>query len=234
MKRILAVFAHPDDESLAAGGFLASRSEAGDEVTVMSATWGEGTVRADELRDAARVLGATRVRLLGYADRGVPESAPGRARLVDAPLDEAAGHLAEQLVELAPDVVVTHDRLGGATGHEDHRRVHEVVVRALGLASAPTTGPGTELLLATHPHSALPRLEPLERPGRALRTVDDAEVDEVLDVRPWLTTKLRAIAAHRSEVERGALAALIARMTSGEQEALLGVEFYARVRGTLG
>ncbi|MGV3561867.1 MAG: PIG-L deacetylase family protein [Nocardioides sp.] len=102
MKRILAVFAHPDDESLAAGGFLASRSEAGDEVTVISATWGEGTVRADELRDAARVLGATRVRLLGYADRGVPESAPGRARLVDAPLDEAAGHLAEQLVELAP------------------------------------------------------------------------------------------------------------------------------------
>lgn len=238
MKRILGVFAHPDDESLAAGGFLASRAEAGDEVTVMSATWGEGTVRADELRDAARVLGATRVRLLGYGDSAVPESAPGRARLVDAPLDEAAGHLADQLVELAPDVVVTHDRLGGATGHEDHRRTHEVVVRALGLASAPATGPGTgpgtELLLATHPHSALPRLEPLARPGRALRTVDDVEVDDVLDVRPWLPTKLRAIAAHRSEVERGALAALIARMTPGEQEALLGVEFYARAHGTLG
>lgn len=230
MKRILAVFAHPDDESLAAGGFLASRAEAGDEVTVISATWGEGTVRADELRDAARVLGARRVRLLGYADSAVPESAPGRARLVDAPLDEAAGDLADRLVELAPDVVVTHDQLGGATGHEDHRRTHELVVRALELM----TGSGVELLLATHPHSARDRLEPLTRPGRALLTLEDAEVDEVLDVRPWLTTKLAAIAAHRSEVERGALAARIGRMTPAEQEALLGVEFYARAHGTLG
>lgn len=230
MRRFLAVVAHPDDESLAAGGLLASRSEAGDEITVLSATWAEGTVRARELRGAAEVLGAAEVRLLGYADAAVPESASGRSRLVDVPLDDAAARLAEHVVELAPDVVVTHDRLGGATGHEDHRRTHEVVVRALEL----TNGSDIELLLATHPHSARHRLAPLARPGRALRTVEDAEVDEVLDVRPWLAIKLAAIAAHCSEVERGALAARIARMTPGEQEALLGVEFYTRPHGTLG
>jgi N-acetyl-1-D-myo-inositol-2-amino-2-deoxy-alpha-D-glucopyranoside deacetylase len=231
--RFLAIFAHPDDESLAAGGLLASRAARGDEVTVLSATWAAGTVRAGELRDAACLLGSQDVRLLGYADAAVPESAPGRPRLVDATLDEAACRLVEHLVDLAPDVVVTHDRLGGATGHPDHRRTHEVVVRALELASTLGAVPG-ELLLSTQPHSALPRLEPLARPGRALHTVEDAEVDEVVDVRPWLLTKLAAIAAHRSEVERGALAARVATMEPAQQAALLGTEFYARVRGTLG
>lgn len=233
MTRVLAVFAHPDDESLAAGGLLASRAARGDEVTVLSATWAAGTARAGELRDAACLLGSQDVRLLGYADAAVPESAPGRPRLVDATLDEAACRLVEHLVDLAPDVVVTHDRLGGATGHEDHRRTHEVVVRALELAGMRGTAPAG-LLLATHPHSARARLALLERPGRDLCTVEDAEVDEVLDVQPWLATKLAAIAAHRSEVERGALAARVATMEPAQQAALLGTEFYARVRGTLG
>lgn len=136
-------------------------------------------------------------------DEAVPASAPGELRLVDVPLDEAADRLAGHLVELAPNVVVTHDRLGGATGHEDHRRTHEVVVRSMEWASTRGKAPA-------------------------------AEVDEVVDVGPWLRTKLAAIAAHRSEVDRGALAARVATMEPAQQAALLGTEFYARVRGTLG
>ena len=57
---VLGVFAHPDDESLAAGGFLARESEAGKRTAVVTATWAEGTARARDLADALRILVLTR------------------------------------------------------------------------------------------------------------------------------------------------------------------------------
>ncbi|MBZ2197380.1 PIG-L family deacetylase [Ruania sp. N2-46] len=74
---VLAVFAHPDDESLSAGGMLASRAAAGARVGVVTATWGADSQRASELADALSVLGAGEPRMLGYGDYRRPtESAP--------------------------------------------------------------------------------------------------------------------------------------------------------------
>ena len=89
MSSLLAVFAHPDDESLAAGGLLARQAAAGARTAVVTASWGADTHRAGELADALRVLGAGDPRMLGYADARVPESATGRPRWCDAPLDDA-------------------------------------------------------------------------------------------------------------------------------------------------
>ncbi|MEU9125178.1 GNAT family N-acetyltransferase [Streptomyces sp. NPDC048506] len=86
---VLAVFAHPDDESLSAGGVLARHSAAGARTAVVTATWAADTPRAAELAEALRILGAGEPRMLGYADARVPQSAPGCARFCDAPLDEA-------------------------------------------------------------------------------------------------------------------------------------------------
>src|SRR5204862_6156740 len=75
---VLAIFAHPDDESLLAGGTLAASAAAGLDVTIVSVTRGEagpigdrsvgrerlGEVREQELRAAARELGAARARCL--------------------------------------------------------------------------------------------------------------------------------------------------------------------------
>ncbi|MFG6298228.1 PIG-L deacetylase family protein, partial [Streptomyces rochei] len=55
---LLAVFAHPDDESLSAGGVLARHAAAGARTAVVTATWATGTVRARELAEALRILGA--------------------------------------------------------------------------------------------------------------------------------------------------------------------------------
>ncbi|WP_405733178.1 PIG-L family deacetylase [Streptomyces sp. NBC_00028] len=233
---LLAVFAHPDDESLSAGGVLAQHAASGARTAVVTATWGEGTQRAVELAEALRILGAGKPRMLGYADARVPESAPGRPRLCDAPLDDVVRELVTHVREFRPDVVVTHDAYGGLTGHPDHLHTHRVTALAVQAAGwrhlYPEAGdpwqPGA-LYLATHPDSAAHALGgQLVRPGRALYSVPDDWVSAVIDVRPWLGQKLRAIAAHRSEVARGALPGRLAALPDAERTRLVATEWYVR------
>lgn len=82
---LLAVFAHPDDESLSAGGVLARHASEGARTAVVTATWSAESPRAAELAEALRILGAGTPRMLGYADSRVPHSAPGRPPLVRRP-----------------------------------------------------------------------------------------------------------------------------------------------------
>jgi N-acetyl-1-D-myo-inositol-2-amino-2-deoxy-alpha-D-glucopyranoside deacetylase len=219
---VLAVLAHPDDEALAVGGLLARQAAAGAPTEVVTATWVAGTHRVDELAAALDALGAGPPRLLGYADERVPESAPGRPRLVDVPAVDAVAALAAHVRDVRPDVVVTHDRHGGITGHPDHRRTHEVAVAAARDAGVP-------VLLATHPHSARERIRDLVGLRRLLHTVPDEDV-VALDVTRWLDTKVAAVLAHRGEVRRGALPGVVARLSPTDRARLLGTEWYARPR----
>ena len=87
-RRLLAIFAHPDDETFGPGGTLALYARRGDEIHLICATRGEvgeappdlkgfasvGAMREDELRRAASVLGLKAVRFLGYRDSGMPGS----------------------------------------------------------------------------------------------------------------------------------------------------------------
>ncbi|MCH5676650.1 PIG-L deacetylase family protein [Streptomyces gilvus] len=233
---LLAVFAHPDDESLAAGGVLARHAESGARTGVVTATWGEGTRRAGELAEALRILGAGEPRLLGYADARVPESAPGRARFCDAPLDEVVGRLVAQSREFRPDIVVTHDAYGNLSGHPDHVRAHRVTVLAVEAAGWARLHPGAgtpwrvgALYLATHPDSAARALgHVLVRPGRDLFSVPDERIDVAVDVRPWVRRKLDAVMAHRSEVERGALPGRLAALPEELRARLMSTEWYTR------
>ncbi len=232
---VLAVFAHPDDESLASGGLLARHAAGGERTAVVTPTWAADTRRTTELAEALRILGAGDPRLLGYADAGVPESAPGRPRWVDVPLDEAIGGLVRHIRELRPDLVVTHDAYGGVTGHADHRHTHRVTVLAVQAAGLehlyPESGPPwrpREMYLATHPHSMLPVLSEIIGPRKAACTVPDREVTDRLDVTPWLDAKVAAVLAHRTEVERGALPGLVADVSPEVRARLLSVEYYTR------
>ncbi|MFF9806888.1 PIG-L deacetylase family protein [Streptomyces coeruleorubidus] len=233
---MLAVFAHPDDESLAAGGTLARHAAAGARTAVVTATWAADTARAAELAEALRILDAGQPRLLGYADSRVPRSAPGRPRLCDAPLDEAVGGLVARIREFRPEIVVTHDAYGGLTGHEDHVHTHRVTLSAVHAAGLERLYPDagdpwqpSALYLATHPHSAVRawggHLAPM---GKTMRTVPDDRVTTTVDVIPWLDRKIAAVLAHRTEVERGAAPGLIAALPGPERERLLGTEWYIR------
>ncbi|NUP44768.1 MAG: hypothetical protein HOY76_49010 [Streptomyces sp.] len=234
---LLAVFAHPDDESLVSGGVLARHAASGARTAVVTATWAEGTRRAGELAQALRILGAGGPRMLGYADARVPESAPGAPRFCDAPLDEAVGRLVRHIREFRPEIVITHDAYGNLSGHPDHVHAHRVTVLAVQAAGwgrlYPEAGAAWEpsaLYLATHPESAVRALgrEVLLRPGRAMYSVPDEWVSTVVDVGPWVEQKLDAVMAHRSEVERGALPGRLAALRPADRARVVSTEWYVR------
>ncbi|MDN3246050.1 MULTISPECIES: PIG-L family deacetylase [unclassified Streptomyces] len=232
---LLAVFAHPDDESLSAGGVLARHADAGARTAVVTATWAEDSPRAVELAQALRTLGAGAPRMLGYADARVPGSAPGMPRFCDAPLDEAVRKLVARIRDFRPEIIVTHDAYGGLTGHPDHVHTHRVAVlaaRAAGLERFdPDSGAPWQpraLYLATHPHSAVAALSEVIGARKARFSVPDEHVTATVDVRPWLDRKIAAVLAHRSEVERGALPGVIAELTPEARERLFATEWFIR------
>lgn len=232
---VLAVFAHPDDESLSAGGVLARHADAGARTGVVTSTWAEGTVRAAELADALRILGAGEPRLLGYADARVPWSAPGRARFCDAPLDEVVRRLVAHIREFRPEIVVTHDAYGGLTGHPDHVHTHRVTMlaaRAAGLARFhPDSGAPWQpraLYLATHPDSAVDALREVVGTRKTAYSTPDEQVTATVDIGPWLERKTAAVLAHRSEAERGAVPGLVASLSAQERRRLMGTEWFIR------
>jgi LmbE family N-acetylglucosaminyl deacetylase len=165
---LLAFHAHPDDEALLTAGTMARAAAEGNRVIVVVATDGNeglasssfaadgrlGERRLDELRESARALGVARVEHLGYADSGLgPETLPdppGRTRFIRSEVEDAAGLLAEILLEESVDVLLTYDANGGY-GHRDHVKVHEVGARAAELAHTP------RVLQATVPRDTICR-----------------------------------------------------------------------------
>jgi LmbE family N-acetylglucosaminyl deacetylase len=150
---LLAVLAHPDDESFGMGGTLALYSRRGYPVHLACATRGEAgecdphflegfdsvaARREAELRCAAGILGLTGVHFLGYRDSGMPGSPDNQhpEALAAAPLEEVAGRVVAQIRAIKPQVVVTFDPIGGYK-HPDHIAIHRATVRACELAGDP-------------------------------------------------------------------------------------------------
>jgi LmbE family N-acetylglucosaminyl deacetylase len=220
---LVSFHAHPDDEVLLTGGTLARAAAEGHRVVIVVATAGEagltgsageagltgsadrsvlGRRRLDELHASAQRLGCARVVDLGYADSGMtgPVAANGFST-VD--VDEAAGKLAEVLVEEQADALTTYDPAGGY-GHRDHVQVHHVGRRAAQLA-------GTRVVLAaTVDRAALQRalrlfgwLRRLPADFAPARFDHAYAAPETLthrvDVRRYSGAKRAAMAAHVSQ-----------------------------------
>lgn len=168
--RLMAVFAHPDDESFGIGGTLARYGADPDvRVVLVCATRGEageisdpdlatperlGEVRERELRCACRVLGVEDLILLGYRDSGMagtPENMDPRA-LAMAEFDEAVGKIVKQIRRERPHIVVTFDESGGY-GHPDHIAVHHHAKAAFAAAADPDQYP-EQIEAGLKPHQA--------------------------------------------------------------------------------
>ena len=150
-RRLLAVLAHPDDESFGMGGTLALYAQRGAEVHLVCATRGEvgmmdpqylegfssvAEKRENELRCAARKLGLSGVHFLDYRDSGMPGSPDNRhpRALVAAPLDEVALQITRLMRQLKPQVVLTFDPIGGYR-HPDHIAIHNATLKAFEMSA---------------------------------------------------------------------------------------------------
>lgn len=205
---IVAVGAHPDDESLIAGGTLALAARAGLRTGVVSLTRGEqgpiadpalasaerlGAVRVGELHSAASALGLDWSVCLAYPD--------GELEWVDR--EAAAAELAAVLRPWGPDVVLTFGE-DGLYWHPDHIAAAEIAARAVDRLDAPVdiyaaawpSGLMTELAAA-----AAERDLPHDLWGLAPEAFgSDQRPDITLDVRAVLPCKLAALRAHRTQL----------------------------------
>ena len=147
---LLAVLAHPDDETFACGGTLAKYAAQGVRVALVCATRGEvgeisnpslatpetlGQVREEELRAACRALGVEDLFILGYRDSGMDGTLDNRhpQALCQADLHEVTGRTVAIIRQLRPQVVLTFDPNGGY-GHPDHIFVHRAAREAFAAA----------------------------------------------------------------------------------------------------
>ena len=161
--RLLAVHAHPDDESSKGAATMAMYAASGVDVLVATCTDGsrgdiqnpamEGQphpkrdmagARRLEMDSAAKVLGV-RQRWLGFVDSGLPEGDPlpplptGCFALL--PLERAAAPLVRLVRDFKPHVILSYDENGGYP-HPDHIMAHRVAVEAFAAAGDPTRYPG--------------------------------------------------------------------------------------------
>ncbi|TSE01996.1 mycothiol conjugate amidase Mca [Skermania sp. ID1734] len=159
--RLMAVHAHPDDESSKGAATTARYADEGNDVLVVTLTGGErgdilnpamdvpgvidrmNEIRREEMAEAARILGVRQL-WLGFMDSGLPEGDPppplpeGCFALV--PLEEATEALVRVVREFKPHVMTTYDENGGYP-HPDHIRCHEVTVAAFDAAGDPNRFP---------------------------------------------------------------------------------------------
>lgn len=156
---MLALYAHPDDESLCAGT-LASLAADGVQVTLVCATRGEvgeisdpalatpetlPHVREAELRCAARAMGISEPVFLDYRDSGMAGTPPNEHpdAFMNADADEVVETLVGIIRRVRPQLVVTFDETGGY-GHPDHiaiwRHTHAAVEAAADSERFPDAG----------------------------------------------------------------------------------------------
>lgn len=236
-RRLLLVHAHPDDETINNGATMAKYADEGALVTLVTCTLGEegevippdlahlaadredtlGDHRVGELAAAMAELGVTDHRFLGgpgrYRDSGMMGVAQNEVPgcFWQADLDEAAGHLAEVIMDVRPQALVTYDDNGGY-GHPDHIQAHRVAMRGYELAAEQGHRVDRVFEICT-PRSAVEEgfarlaaaagefpfggvATPDDIPG----VVDDAQVSVVIDGSAYADRKAAAMRAHATQI----------------------------------
>jgi len=158
--RLIAVHAHPDDESSKGAATYAHYLDAGVEVLIVSCTGGErgdvlnelvarnpksrrdlAGLRREEMARAQEIIGFEH-RWLGYQDSGLPDEgvAVPAGSFADIPVEVSAEALVRVVREFKPHVMITYNEQGGYP-HPDHIRCHEISKRAWDLSGDPDAYP---------------------------------------------------------------------------------------------
>lgn len=215
--KLMCVFAHPDDESLATGGILSRYAAEGVETAVITATRGQrgwfgpedenpglealGQIREGELRAATRVLGVAETIVLDYIDGELDQADP----------QAVTAQIAAHIRRIRPHVLITFDPTG-VYGHPDHIAISQFTVAAAVAAASPG-GAGTphtvaKLYYVAEPHEKLKVYE--QAFGELVMTVDGQErrvhgwpewvITAHIDTRRYWRQTWDAIACHRTQL----------------------------------
>jgi LmbE family N-acetylglucosaminyl deacetylase len=205
MRRLTAVFAHPDDETFAIGGTLARYSGDGVRCSLYCATDGDagrssgipvssqaalGAMRREELRDACRILGIEAIEHGGHRDGTLAAADP----------EIVMAEIVRVLRRERPSVVITFGPEGAPTRHRDHRAISRLATAAVLLAGTTTAYP-EQLTEGLAPHRA-ERLCYVTWQPPAPGFEPDTEgqpIDISVTVRTWLARKQEAFEAHRTQ-----------------------------------
>ncbi len=244
---LLTVHAHPDDEASKGAPTLAKYSRAGVHTVLVCCTGGEegdlnnpalkepgqpfhgldetatkrllASLRPEELANSAKVIGFSRVEMLGYRDSGMAESPansnPECFHMAD--IDEAVGKLVAVIRRERPQVLVTYNEDQRGYPHPDHLKVHDISVLAFDRAGDggwyPDAGPAWQPLKMyysvwsrarlTAVHEALLRLRGsspydekwFERPDL------DHRITTRLHIGEFLWARSGALRAHKTQVD---------------------------------
>jgi LmbE family N-acetylglucosaminyl deacetylase len=235
-RTVLAVFAHPDDESIACGGTLARLADEGAHVVLMCASRGErgslegpapdaglGEARSRELRDAAATLGIAEVLLFDHPD--------GNLRW--AHVSELHAQIMMTVRHYAPAAVITFGE-DGLYWHPDHIGVHERTTTAL--ANLEPDAP--PLYYVTMPQGTMRAVVDAAAargwtaPSNGFWSLTpDAFGDSaaapniVVNVEPWVPRKLASIRCHKSQMGAGHP---FMSIEDAEARRWLGVEHFRR------
>lgn len=196
--KILTIFAHPDDETMFAGGTLALLARNAARMHYLAATRGEGgeageppvapqaqlgIYRERELACAIQALGGGHLSFLDYIDPIIGEDQELYPYTQD--FDGLVNRIQHHIQTIGPDFVITHGT-NGEYGHPGHILTHDAVCRAI--RDLGRQAPGLYSFSATYPHHPRPR---------HANQSDFAHL--ILDITPALDSKIRAAYCHRSQ-----------------------------------
>ena len=226
--KLMAVLAHPDDESLGAGGTLAKYASEGVEVAIVTATRGDAgrfhghrqgdpqhpgpvelaRIREAELRAAALTLGVHEVSCLDYRDGQLDRADPR----------QVVSDIVRHVRRSRPDVVVTFGP-DGSYGHPDHVAICQFTTAAM-VAAADSgfaaTGAESALLphvvsklyymawpastWAAYEHAIQKLVASVDGVEREAPPWPDWAITTVIDTRSFWPTVWRAVSCHQSQV----------------------------------
>jgi len=212
---LLAIFAHPDDESFTVGGTLARYAAEGAKVSLLCATRGEAgiegmgpeeaaRVRERELQAACAVLGVREVRFLGYCDGELAQADPA----------EVTARMAQAMREMRPQVVITFGP-DGISGHPDHVAVSRLATAAF---DAVAIQGFVRRLYYVAP-------SPATEQGCGVPAGEISERVVGIDIAPYREAKVRAMQCHRSQRQP------FPGQPAKEAERLVCHEFFRLARG---
>ena len=233
IQSLLAIFAHPDDETYRAGGTLALLAQESARVWVLCATRGEkgipklttkeaGEVRQAELESACRTLGINPPRFLDYQD--------GTLSKVDE--EQAVGQVVRAIRELRPQALLTWPH-SGVSGHPDHVAVSHWTIKAFQQAANPRAYPEHQAEgLRPHAANALYHIVIPHSLAEALKmhhlhTVPDETVTLTVDVSAVWDIKMAAIHCHHSQMGSSP----ILEAPEEKRRLFLGTEYFRLVSG---